>query len=342
MNNNKTKIKKWHLGFLLFLFVGTVYVLANQRNAPYQKEEGVVFGTTYHIVYQNNEKLTNKIKEALDEIDSVLSPFNDSSIISKINTNETVQTNKMFTDVFSLAYSISEETNGSFDATVAPLVNAWGFGFKNSNSVTNVQIDSIMNFVGYKKIMLKNNGRIEKTNPNVMLDFGAIAKGYACDVIAKLLKSYDIRNFMVEIGGEIVAFGVNPDKKDWHIGIASPIENNDSIDNTYQAVLSLKDASMATSGNYRNFYIKDGKKYAHTIDPHTGHPVQHSLLSATVIAPSCAIADAYATAFMVMGIEKAKTILSKHKELNAFFIYVDDKGENKVWHSASLTPFIMQ
>ena len=145
---------------------------------------------------------------------------------------------------------------------------------------------------------------------------------------------------MIEVGGEIVAHGVNPNNDKWNIGIASPIDNNESIDNSYQAVISISDNALATSGNYRNFYYKNGKKFAHTIDPKTGYPVQHGLLSATVIAPTCAIADAYATSFMVMGMDKAKHILNKHKELKAYFIYTDENGNNKTWFSQSLKDVI--
>jgi thiamine biosynthesis lipoprotein apbE len=175
-----------------------------------------------------------------------------------------------------------------------------------------------------------------------MLDCSAIAKGYGSDVVAKFLKSKGIDNFMVEIGGEIVTSGISPERVPWRIGVTKPEDDSLQQQQALQTVLNVTDKAMATSGNYRNFYYKGGKKYAHTIDPKTGYPVQHNILSATVIANSCAEADAYATAFMVMGLDKAKTVLEKHPELLAYLIYADQKGKNKVWFSPSMKGKILK
>ena len=175
-----------------------------------------------------------------------------------------------------------------------------------------------------------------------MLDCSAIAKGYGSDVVARLFRKYDIKNFMIEIGGEIVVSGISENNQPWKIGINKPVEDSTNMNTEIQTILSITNKAMATSGNYRNFYYKGGKKFAHTIDPETGYPVQHSLLSATVLANDCATADAFATAFMVMGVEKAKKILENHKELMAYFVYSDQKGELKVWYSPELKKKIVQ
>lgn len=325
----------WQSAFLLFLIVGTFIIVRQQRLAPYQKDTGFIFGTVYNIIYQNDDNLKQDIETELKRVDFSLSPFNKQSIISKINRNENVKTDKMFTDVFILAQSISKETDGAFDITVAPLVNAWGFGFKNGTKPTPHAIDSLKQIVGYEKISLTNE-TVRKKDSRMMLDCSAIAKGYACDVIASFLRKKGIENFMVEIGGEIVTRGINSERLPWKIGVTKPVDDTLDTKQELQTVLNVTNKAMATSGNYRNFYYKNGKKYAHTIDPKTGLPVQHNILSATVLADNCATADAYATAFMVMGLDKAKTVLEKHPELMAYFIYSDEKGNNAVWYSPSL------
>lgn len=325
----------WQSAFLLFLIVGTFIIVRQQRLAPYQKDTGFIFGTVYNIIYQNDDNLKQDIEAELKRVDFSLSPFNKQSIISKINRNENVKTDKMFTDVFILAQSISKETDGAFDITVAPLVNAWGFGFKNGTKPTPHAIDSLKQIVGYEKISLTNE-TVRKKDSRMMLDCSAIAKGYACDVIASFLRKKGIENFMVEIGGEIVTRGINSERLPWKIGVTKPVDDTLDTKQELQTVLNVTNKAMATSGNYRNFYYKNGKKYAHTIDPKTGQPVQHNILSATVLADNCATADAYATAFMVMGLDKAKTVLEKHPELMAYFIYSDEKGNNAVWYSPSL------
>lgn len=325
----------WQSAFLLFLIAGTIIIVRQQRLTPYQKDTGFIFGTVYNITYQSDKNLKQNIEAELKKVDLSLSPFNRQSVISRINRNESVKADKMFTDVFILAQEISEETDGDFDITVAPLVNAWGFGFKNDTRPTPYTIDSLKQIVGYEKISLAN-GTVKKQDGRIMLDCSAIAKGYACDVIASYLRKKGIENFMVEIGGEIVTQGINSERLPWKIGVTKPVDDTLDTKQELQTVLNVTNKAMATSGNYRNFYYKNGKKYAHTIDPKTGLPVQHNILSATVLADNCATADAYATAFMVMGLDKAKTVLEKHPELMVYFIYSDEKGNNAVWYSPSL------
>ena len=325
----------WQLPFLVFLIIGTVFIVRQQRSTPYQHDKGQVFGTFYHITYQNDTSLNNDILAELAKVDSALSMFNDKSIISRINRGEDVKTNEMFDTVFNLAENIADNTNGAFDITVAPLVNAWGFGFKTGNPPTKAAIDSLRSIVGYKKVALRNN-RITKTDPRVMLDCSAIAKGYGCDVVAHLLQRHGIENYMVEIGGEVVTNGISEKRLPWKIGVTKPTDDSLAVDKELQTVLNVKNMAMATSGNYRNFYYKNGKKYAHTIDPKTGYPVQHNILSATVLAKHCAEADAYATSFMVMGLDGAKKTLENHPELMAYLIYADHKGNMQVWYSPSM------
>lgn len=319
---------------LLLLIVGTVWVIRQQHNMPYQHNEGMIFGTFYSVTYQHDRDLKAEIEAELKKVDHSLSPFNKQSVITAINENRAAKLDDMFLTVYDLAKHISEDTDGAFDITVAPLVNAWGFGFKNNTKPTDTAIDSLRQIVGYKKVKLAGK-RIVKDDPRIMLDCSAIAKGYGSDVVARYLKAQGIKNFMVEIGGEIVTCGINPKRLPWAIGVEKPVDDSLATSKDLQTVLNITDIAMATSGNYRNFYYKDGKKYAHTIDPKTGRPVQHSILSATVLAKECAVADAYATSFMVMGLEKAKELLARHPELKAYIIY-DDKGENKVWQSEGL------
>ena len=323
------------MAILSVIVIGLALYVSKQRSVPFQKNTGFVFGTVYNITYESDKDLQKDIEAELQKVDNSLSPFNPTSVISKINRNENVVVDDMFAEVFNLAEKISAETDGAFDITVAPMVNAWGFGFKTGNMPGCKQLDSLRAIVGFHKVALEN-GRVVKKNRRTMLDCSAIAKGYGCDVVARFLQSKGIKNYMVEIGGEIVTCGVNDQRMPWKIGVTKPTDDSLSVNEELQTVLNVTNKAMATSGNYRNFYYKNGKKYAHTIDPKTGRPVQHNILSATVLADDCATADAYATSFMVLGLDKAKKVLEKHPELMAYFIYSDKNGKNAVWFSPSM------
>ncbi len=325
----------WQIPFLLVLIIGTIVIIRQQHTAPYQHDTGFIFGTVYNVTYQSDRSLKKEIEAQMKLVDQALSTFNKQSIISAINNNKPVEVNQMFKDVFTLAETVSAETDGAFDITVAPLVNEWGFGFKSGVKPTPQVIDSLRTLVGYRKVHLDGD-RIVKADPRIMLDCSAIAKGYGSDVVARYLRQQGIKNFMVEIGGEIVTSGISEKRLPWKIGVTKPVDDSLQTSQELQTVLNVTDKAMATSGNYRNFYYKDGKKYAHTIDPKTGYPVQHSILSSTVIAGNCATADAYATSFMVLGMEGAKAVLKRHPELMVYFIYADDKGNNQVWYSPSM------
>ena len=329
----------WQVPFLLLLIIGTVVILKKQP--PFRTNEGMVFGTVYKITYQHADDLQKDIKEALMEVDNSLSPYNPHSIISRINHNQDTLLNEHFTHVFELAQQISAETKGAFDITVAPLVNAWGFGFKHSIDIEPSVIDSLRQFVGYEKIRMEN-GKIVKADERIMLDCSAIAKGYGVDRVAHLLDKKGVEHYMVDIGGEVVVKGKNPRMKTWRIGINKPIEDSLSINQELQTILEVSNVGMATSGNYRKFYYKDGKRYAHTIDPRIGTPVQHSILSATVISKDCTTADAYATAFMVMGREEAQAFCEAHPELNAYFICDGKDGGYEIYYTEGMRRFMIE
>lgn len=333
------KLKKRQLIFLILLIIGTIYVAKTNDKAPNAKTQKFserIFGTVMNITYTHTEDLHDTIMTCLKNVDGSLSMFNPNSTISRINRGETDTLCTYLTEILPMAHSVSEATDGAFDITVAPLVNAWGFGFKSGQLPTDAQVDSLRALVGYKSITFAN-GIISKENPGTVIDLSAIAKGFGTDQVANLLIEHGVKNFMVEIGGEIVTRGNNPKGKAWHIGINRPVEDSTGTNNEIQEVIAVHDRAMATSGNYRNFHItEDGRKVSHTIDPSTGRPVQHSLLSSTVLAPTCAMADAFATSFMVMGIEKAKEVVKAHPELQAYFIYTDCTGTYKTWQNINI------
>ncbi len=334
MTRNKIR---WQLPFLVLLIVGTVLILRKQ--APFQTDQGLVFGTMYKITYQSDENLKNEIEAELEKVNQSLSPFSKESVITHINQNTDLTADSLFTYVFQLAKQISEETHGAFDITVAPLVNAWGFGFKNATQIDSLTIDSIRQFVGIDKVRMEN-GKVIKDDPRLMLDCSAIAKGFGVDCVARLFDRKGIKNYMIDIGGELVMKGENAQMNTWRIGINKPIDDSLAVNQELQTILEISNAGMATSGNYRNFYYKDGKKYAHTIDPHTGYPVQHNILSSTVVAKDCATADAYATSFMVLGLDSAKAVCNAHPELDAYFIYSKDNGETGVYFTEGMKKYL--
>lgn len=320
--------KRWHLPFLIFLIVGSVIIISENK-PTYRTQQGKIFGTLYTITYEHNADLQPQIVSAMQAVDNSLSPFNKKSIITHINNNDDVCVDELFTDVFLTAKQIYEDSHGAFDPTVAPLVNAWGFGFKKGTEISTSTIDSLRELVGFDHIHL-NEGHIEKSDPSIMLDFSAIAKGYGSDCVARVLDSCGVKNYMVEIGGEVVVKGHNKKGNPWGIGITKPTDDSLSVNQELQTVLRISDCAIATSGNYRNFYYKDGIKYAHTIDPRTGYPVQHSLLSATVIADNCMRADALATAFMVLGVDSAMAYCERHPEIEGYFIVASDSGRYEI------------
>jgi thiamine biosynthesis lipoprotein len=320
-----------HSHILLFILF---FLVSCKQKSQYLSDEGFIYGTVYHVTYESpkGKNLQDGMEAVMNELGNSMSTFIPASTISKINKNEDSELDKYFLTVFDKAQEVSEITGGAFDITVAPMVNVWGFGFKNKEQVTPELIDSLKNIVGYQKVRVEN-GRFLKEHPNTMLDASAIAKGFACDMVGEFLREKGCKSFMVEIGGEVVAKGKNAKGNYWAIGISSPDEQEYFVNQKLKAIVQLKDKALATSGNYRNFYVEDGVKYAHTIDPKTGFPVQHSLLSTTVLADDCMTADAYATAFMVSGLEKSIEIAEADRELEVYFIYSDEEGNYKTYIS---------
>ena len=316
-----------NFAWLAIFTLATIAILARHNApAPYQKASGLIFGTMYSVTYQSKTDLKSSIDSMLKVFDGSLSPFNDTATISRINRNERVIADELFATVFRKSLEVSEATGGAFDITIAPLVNAWGCGVTQGSFPDAIMVDSLVQLTGYEKVSMNEQGEVVKQDERMMLNCSAIAKGDAVDVIANLLKSKGVKNMMVDIGGEVVVHGKNPKEKKWRIGINKPVDDSLATNQELERIVEITDAAIATSGNYRNFYYNNGKKYAHTIDPSTGYPVQHSLLSATVVANDCMTADAYATAFMVMGVEKALEMAESNPAIEAFFIFSNEEG----------------
>lgn len=301
---------------------------------------GKTMGTTYNITY-----LDDKSRDLQSSIDSLLVVFNQ-SLSTYIPDSELSQFNQGDTLDFKLPYllpvleaskKVYENTNGAFDPTVGPLVNIWGFGPGGPELKDSVDIKSLLTLVGFTKIEFDQK-QLRKKVAGIYLDFSAIAKGYGSDVVADFLKNKAIPNYLVEIGGELVANGVNEKGELWKVGVNRPEESANASD--LISIIALQDRGMATSGNYRNFYVRDSVKISHTINPATGYPVSHTLLSATVVADNCMTADAYATAMMVMGKDKAIALDSALSEIEVFLIYDDGNGGYKTFASESLKPFL--
>ena len=335
----KKKTTPLQIVLILVLFV---FFSACAEKDKYYEETGTIFKTIYHIKYKAAQPFTKEIQEELLRFDASMNPFNKNSIIAKVNNNQPVEVDEWFTQVFSKAMEVSEKTNGVFDITCAPLINLWGFGFGKADEVTQEKIDSIKKFVGYHKIRL-NGKKIEKDDPRVMLNCSAIAKGYASDVIGQLLERLDVSDYMVEIGGEVRMKGHNPKGECWRIGINKPIDDQSGVTNEIEEVLAICDGAVATSGNYRNFYVKNGKKYAHTIDPRTGYPSEQTLLSVTIVANNCMTADAYATAFMALGLEEARKVAEKlNGEIEYYMIYTTEDGKHAIEMSPGMQQYLFE
>lgn len=329
--------KKTYLYGLLLLSV-----IGHSQQEPI-KIEGYAQGTTYHITYfdKKNRNLQPKIDKLLDDFDKSVSTYRSNSIISKINSNiKNVKVDKYFIACFKKAKEVWRNTNGAFDPTVYPLVNAWGFGPGKKQKIEKAKIDSILEFVGFDLIDLKRN-KIIKIDLRVCLDFNAFAQGYSVDVVSEFLNSKGIDSYIVEIGGEVYAKGKKLNGENWSIGIENPIDNKESV-NPLRAIVKLENLAIATSGNYRRFIVEDGVKYAHHIDPKTGYPTKNNLLSASVFSKECISSDANATGILVMGLEKAKEFLKQHRELEAYLIYSDEKGNYQVYETSGIKSILVE
>lgn len=316
--------------FILFALALIAFVSCQQKNKNYYINDGFIQGTTYHIVYEYDENLGEQIFAELNRFDTSLSVYIDESTISKVNRNLIDSTaDTLFLSCLRRSLEISRITGGAMDITVSPLVNVWGFGFDKREHVTQQMIDSLKEFCGYDKIAVVGN-KIIKKDSRVQLNANAIAQGQSTDVICEMFERLAISNYMVEVGGEVRAKGLNPKGNNWRIGIDKPIDDSVAQSRELQDIVMLDNQGLATSGNYRKFYIENGMKYSHTIDPATGYPAQNGMLSASVIAPDCITADALATACMVVGVEKATDMLDTIPNVGYYLIYSDTLGEMQI------------
>ena len=309
-----------------FLFILAAISLLSCNHKPQKiNYSGITQGSYFSITYydEKGREFEHEIDSIFKEVDNAVSLWNENSIIRKVNHNEDVVVNQIFKDNFEWARKASEFSEGAFDATIGPLVSAWGFHYKKELEMTPEMVDSIKQLVDYHKIDIVDD-KVVKANPNITLDFNAVAQGYTTDLIGKFLESRDIQNYLVDVGGEIFARGTKPNGEQWTIGIEKPAENYNS-DRSVQIKIQLKDKGIVTSGNYRKYIEKDGVRYSHSIDPKTGYPVEQNLLSATVIAENASWADCLATICMIAGKEKASKLL-ENQSIEAYFIYVDNDG----------------
>ena len=318
--------------FLIFLFCFS----SCQNSVKQHHLKGFTQGTYYEIRYydKQNRNLHPQIDSLLNDFLKTASIFDPSSIISRINRNEDdVELNDDFIEIFTISQEVSRQTGGAFDVTVGQLVNAWGFGPEKRQTMTKEIIDSLLVFVGYEKVRLENK-KVTKENPYISLNFNAIAKGFSVDKVGRFFDELEIDNYLIDIGGEILAKG-NKQGKPWMVGIEQPPHEKENTDRALITAIPLNNTALATSGNYRRYFEENGMRYAHTISPKTGYPVYHSLLSVTILHPKTVYADAYATAFMVIGLEETLKILEKHPEIQVFLIYEED-GHLKTYASKKM------
>lgn len=328
-----------------FLRLLIIAFLATSCNNPDNQKEvkinGLAQGTYYAITYYDSHEsdYQSEIDSLFKDFDISASVYLKESVISRFNNNDaTVVADDAFITIFNKSQEVSEKTEGAFDITVMPLINAWGFGFTDPMKLDTAQVDSLLPLVNYRNVKLEN-GKLIKNSPGIMMDFNAIAQGYSADLIGKMLESKGIDNYLIDVGGEVLAKGTKPGNINWKVGIEQPTENADDP-RELNAVVNLRDKALATSGNYRRFFIKDGVKYSHTIDPKTGFPVNHRVLSVSVLANDCMTADAYATAFMVMGLDKTKLFLDQNPDMEAYIIYTDSTGKLVNWASKGIEKLI--
>lgn len=328
----------------LFILVIVFLVACQPKKSEYFKVSGFAQGTTYHITYENtpNQDYSTAIDSILKAFDKSLSIYDSTSIISRMNNNDTtVRADDWFVDVFNKSAEVYKTSEGAFDITVGPVVNAWGFGKGPELKHDTAYIDSLLQFVGMDKVRLEGRKLIKKY-PGVKLDVNALAQGYSVDVICDFLKSKGIPNYLVEIGGEVRGKGINAQGKLWQIGIDRPKDNNFSPGDDLQAIVQIDNKALATSGNYRAFYVENGVKYSHEINPKTGFPARNTLLSTSVVCSDCVTADAYATAFLVMGLEKSKELVNRLKGIDVYFVYSNPEGKYETFYTDGMKKMIVE
>lgn len=328
------------------LFLIAIFLLSacQTPKSEYSRVSGFAQGTTYNITYENstNKDYSQAIDSILKAFDKSLSTYDSTSIISRMNANDNlVEADDWFVDVFNKSAEISAISDGAFDITVGPVVRVWGFGNGPVAKHDTAHIDSLLQFVGMGKVKLDGR-KLVKQMPGVQIDVNAIAQGYSVDVVCDFFDKQGIKNYLVEIGGEVRGKGTNAKDKLWHIGIDRPSDGNLSPGADLQAIIEIDNKALATSGNYRKFFVEDGVKYAHTIDPKTGFPARNTLLSATVVCDDCISADGYATAFMVLGVDKSKELAQKLKGIEVYFVYSNQQGDYEVFFSEGMKKMIVE
>lgn len=330
----KNKIK-----FLSLFILGIALLSCQQKQQPVtlHKIEGKTMGEFYHISYVGEEiqGIKDTVEAFLKYFNAQVNTYDSNSNLSQINNNQTDVMLPLTQALLEKGRSLYKLSQGAFDPTIAPLVDAWGFGLKNAENMDSAKVDSLLAFVGFDKVKFEGN-RLIKSNPNIRFNVNAYAPGYAADLIADIFNGKNYKNYMIEIGGEVVASGLNAKNELWLIGIERPEDNLTTEKNELVSGIKLKDKGLATSGNYRRFYKKEGKKYAHTIDPKSGFPVQHSLLSATVLTTKAVDADAYATICMVLGKDEAIALFGRDAEVAFYLIYADSNGDMQEYVSENL------
>ncbi|MDD3741303.1 MAG: FAD:protein FMN transferase [Bacteroidales bacterium] len=315
--------------FLLTLLV--LFSCGNNRKKVYRYYEGPIQGTYFHITYEWHEDLSEEIDSLLQNFNKSLSNYDTTSVISKINYNKSNSTDELFIKMFQTSLEVYQKSEGAFDITVAPIVNLWGFGWtKNPEHYIpdSMEIKESLKYVGMDKFKLEK-GKITKLFPESMMVSNAIAQGLSVDYVSDYLFDLGLKNFLVEIGGELYCFGVNSKANEWRIGIDKPIENSNYNSRENQIIINVSGKAIATSGNYRKYIENNNQKFGHSIDPRTGYPAENSLLSVTVISESCMYCDAWATAFMVCGLDKSLEIAENDSDIEAYFIYEDKNGKTQ-------------
>ncbi|MBR5983208.1 MAG: FAD:protein FMN transferase [Bacteroidales bacterium] len=317
----------------------SVFIASCNRNAEYIKYSGPTQGTMFNITYHSDVNYNKEIDSLLDNFCRSLSNYDSTSLISRINRNETDSLDALTEEFFTVSKEVWEKTDGIFDVSVAPIVNAWGFGWvrHEKHIPESNEIDSLLQHVGLDKIEIAD-GKIIKHDPDVQIITNAIAQGLSVDYVSDFLKGKGITDFLVEIGGEIYCSGKNANGENWKIGVDKPIEGSGYQYRENQIVIRLSDMAVNTSGNYRKFLEEGEKKYGHSINPLTGYPAENEMISATVVYPDCIRADAYATAFMVMGAEKAMQIVESINGMEAYFI-IHDGEETKTVESSGFRKY---